>query len=644
MKRLCIYLIYDKQNIIDKYIGFMLKELKNCTDYLAVVCNMLEIVQGTENIEPYADEIFYRENIGLDAGGFKDALTKFIGWEKILGFEEVVLVNDSLFGPFCPMRDIFDEMDKRSVDFWGLAGHGVYKREGAESFPEHIQSYFIAIRNPMLQDELFQHYWEKLPYYESYEKVVWEHEMQFTSYFAKAGYKYSFFADVEGNNSLNLANNYRQYRMIPDEMIKKRNFPFLKKQQMSEERLEEQTQEGVYRAIEYIDKETDYDVDMIWSNIIRTLNMSDLQRNLHFRYIIPTEILNKEYDKKVAVIVRVSYQKSAEYILEYLDGIDCEIKVVADDDVLLVDYRNNGLNCSVVEKENWGAFLTAFCSYDYVCMLNDVDITSEVEPNYIGKSYLFAIWNNLFKNKNHISGIIEMFEKHPRLGMLAAPQPIFGKYFGALGKGWDGNFEKIFNIVQKQKISCQLSEDKPPFGIPQDLWIRGKLLEKLNGWTAEELQYLPYLWIYLAQDSGYFSGIVDSAEYAALNEINMQLYLEQIVDLVRYQYGDIDYIYELKGRISQAALSDFCLKYRHIFIYGTGVYARRYKMLIPKPEAFVVSDRQKKLAELDGIPVKYLSEIETVKDCGIVLCMNRKNQIQVIELLKERGFQNYLCI
>ena len=40
MKRLCIYLTYDKQKVIDQYIGYILKELKTCTDYLAVVCNM----------------------------------------------------------------------------------------------------------------------------------------------------------------------------------------------------------------------------------------------------------------------------------------------------------------------------------------------------------------------------------------------------------------------------------------------------------------------------------------------------------------------------------------------------------------------------------------------------------------------------
>ena len=64
MKRLCIYLAYDKQSIIDKYIGYMLKEIKTCVNRLVVVCNQMEVVRGLDILECYADEIFYRENIG----------------------------------------------------------------------------------------------------------------------------------------------------------------------------------------------------------------------------------------------------------------------------------------------------------------------------------------------------------------------------------------------------------------------------------------------------------------------------------------------------------------------------------------------------------------------------------------------------
>ena len=58
MKRLGIYLIYDEEKIIDSFIGYMLRELKTCIEHLVVVCNMPEVLHGTDILEKHADEIF----------------------------------------------------------------------------------------------------------------------------------------------------------------------------------------------------------------------------------------------------------------------------------------------------------------------------------------------------------------------------------------------------------------------------------------------------------------------------------------------------------------------------------------------------------------------------------------------------------
>ncbi len=644
MKRFCIYLTYDRQNIVDEYIGYMLKELKSCVDYLVVVCNETTIVRGREILQTYADEVFYRENIGLDAGGFKAALTELVGWEKVLSFDELVLVNDSIFGPFCPMKDIFREMSKKEVDFWGLSGHGEYRREELDSFPEHIQSFFITVRSAMLHSSQFKDYWETMPYYGTYNQVVREYEMQFTRIFSNFGYTYDVLADVEANNSSNPANNYCQFRRISCELIKKRNFPFLKKQQIAEDKLDEQTQQELYQAIDYIDKSTDYDVNLIWRNVIRTLNITDLQRNLHLQYIIPEEQHDADSDQKIVIIVCISHDKSAEYVLEYLTKLDSEIKIIADDKELLNDYKRYGYECETVLQKDRLTYFKGFCTYDMVCILNDTDMTSEARPNYIGKSYFFGIWNNLIKDKNHILGIQKLFKTNPYLGMLTSPQSNFGIFLGSLGGGWEGGYEEILRIVKTKKYQCQISEDKPPFNKFENFWIRGELLKSLNSWKSEEFRYLPYIWGYIAQDSGYYSGIVESSEYAVMNEVNLQYYLEQIVELIRTNYGEFDDIIGLKKKIFQASLYEFCKSHKSILIYGTGILARKYKSLLPKAEAYVISDGQMKVEDIDGIPVKYLSEIVKLEDYGIVLCLNKKNQVQAIEQLEQYGAKDYLCI
>ena len=43
MRRICIYLTYDSQNIIDDYIGYFLQSMRPIADTIAVVCNMPHI-------------------------------------------------------------------------------------------------------------------------------------------------------------------------------------------------------------------------------------------------------------------------------------------------------------------------------------------------------------------------------------------------------------------------------------------------------------------------------------------------------------------------------------------------------------------------------------------------------------------------
>lgn len=643
MKRICFYLTYDRQKIIDEYIGYMLGELKTCVEYLVVICNNEEIICGRDILEKYADDIFCRKNIGFDAGGFKDALCNFVGWDKVLLFDELVLVNDSMFGPFRPMKNIFEEMDDRVLDFWGLAKHSGY--EGIHDyFPEHIQSFFFVIRERMLHSDLFKAYWEDMPYYESFNKVIREYEMKFTPYFAGHGYSYGVLADMHPNDSENLANNHLQFETISYELIKKRNFPFLKKQQITHNTLDKQTQENLGKALAYIDQETDYNVDLIWDNIIRTLNVADLQRSLHLQYIISAK--TPKYKNNVEIILFVSYENSVEYILEYLQILHrfYSIKIFSYDRMLLQAYQEQGYLCEEIVKDGILDIFRKLVVYDYVCVLHDVDMGGDKRYSCTGKSLFYNIWENLARNDEHVSAILELFEKESKLGLLASPQPNFAEYFGDIGKGWEGKYEEVCRIATTLKLNCQISREIGPFRVTCDFWARGSIFARLEEMEKDDFEYLPYLWSFLAQDAGFCSGIVESKEYASMNEVNLQYYITQIAERVRNQYGDFEDFMGMEKKISEAALKEFCEKYSYIYIYGTGYISRRYKDLVGNIEAFVVSDGQKKLDEVEGLKVKYLSEIPISNDCGIVICLRKKDREDVIKLLKNRGIKHYIYV
>jgi rhamnosyltransferase len=644
MKRLGIYLVYDDQGIVDRYIGHFLKELRPCVSTLAVVCNMETIVRGEDILRQYADHIFLRKNIGFDAGGFKDALCSFLGWEKVREYDELVLANDSTIGPFYPMRDIFSKMDGRPLDFWGLTIHDEKLHESGFYAARHVQSFFIAVRSRMLHSAEFQDFWESMPYYSSFNSVIEEYELRFTQRFADLGYTYGSLADTAANDSEDPRGNFNQYALIPYELTKKRDFPFFKKAPIMYDLWADQSQQEFRQLVDYIDRETDYDVDLFWENAIRRFNAADLYRIFHFRYILPP--FRRALSSRTAVVVFVSCAGSFELVSPYLEGLrtSCRVAVCAGEEDLLNEYRASGYECAVLSPGDRPAFLAGYADYDFVCVIHAADLAPGAQATSIGKSHFYGIWENLLKSPEHAAAVEELFDREPRLGVLAGPSILFGPYFGGLGKGWDGRYGPVCRAAEKMDLHCRLAEDKPPYQTAENVWVRGSVLAKLSRMDPEDAPLLPDLWSYLAQDAGYYSGVVESPEFASMNEANLQWYLDRTARCVRAQYGAFETFPDMQMLLFLNSLRAFSTDHAPVYIYGVGLVAKYYEPHIPRKDGFIVSDGQPKPEEFCGYPVQYLSELQLPEGGGIILCLNEKNQREVLPLLKERGIDEIFCV
>lgn len=424
MKRLSIFVTYDFENIVDNYIGYMLQQLRKVSDTLIVICNYSCIVRGVENIYPYADQIYYRENKGFDAGAFKDALCNFLGWDNVLNYDEICLINDSFFGPFIPFQVIFEQMEHKANDFWGLIKHAQsYDFENGE-IPEHIQSFFIAVQSRMLHSDVFRQYWENMPYFKNFDEAVRLHEVKFTQYFKEKGFSYSVLADTNSNDTQNTSNNFIQYALISYELIHKRNFPFLKKQQMGYNTLDKQTQENIRQAMVYIDEHTEYNVDLIWDNIVRTMNVSDLYHSLHLQYIFSGGKGSEIEYQDVVIAVSADYISACEYVLAYLIRFRpfFNIIVYAIDDRVRKVYEKEGFRCVQAQLDAYNE-IEKLCEYQYICIIHDEDMSSDITPSYVHKSYFYNIWENLLKDVCFVEQVLERFRLETKLGFLGTPTP-----------------------------------------------------------------------------------------------------------------------------------------------------------------------------------------------------------------------------
>ena len=259
MRRLCIYVIYDKQQKINPYIGTVLCELRKFATDIIVVCNFDKIAEGEEYIYPYATDVYFRDNIGFDAGAYKDALINFVTWNKALSYDELLLTNDTYFGPIYPFDKMFIQMDNKQCDFWGITRHPKVHIEGIGDFEEHIQSFFLNLKAQVFHSKYFRRFWDEYEYMDDKERTIVNFEIGINTYLSGNGFKACAYMD-DCHLPFMEKTNINPYSRFAYELISEAKVPIIKKTNFYGKN---RWLINTFMAMEYIEQNTDYDTSLI---------------------------------------------------------------------------------------------------------------------------------------------------------------------------------------------------------------------------------------------------------------------------------------------------------------------------------------------------------------------------------------------
>ena len=267
MKRCGIFVFFDKQGLVGDYIITLLKSLDDVINKLIIVINGEIQIDERMKLYEYTESVYQRDNVGFDGGAYKDAFLHFLDNEELTKWDEILLLNDTFYGPFFPWKDIFTLMCERACDFWGLSGHpgGVEEFLDGEIVSAHIQSYFIVIKRRMFLNPAFYKFWAELEYPESYKDAVRNFEIYFSEYFTKLGFQYDSWIEVQ-KERLNKSDFQTTYNI--ETQITKLHFPVLKrKKYMLQYYLQ------LKKTFQYIDISTLYPLENILADIYqRSIN------------------------------------------------------------------------------------------------------------------------------------------------------------------------------------------------------------------------------------------------------------------------------------------------------------------------------------------------------------------------------------
>jgi Lipopolysaccharide biosynthesis protein len=264
--RLAIFSFYDCEGHVDVYVIHLLQNVRIFVDYLVIVCNGNADKESSVFFREISDCFILRENIGYDAGGYKDAILWMSSENGIKGYNELILFNNTFFGFFYPLREMFSEMDKdREIDFWGITKHPCGELVNDYRFKEHIQAYFLVIRKKMFHSQEFINFWQSMNYPIDYHMAVQQFEIAFTEFFTEKGFVCGAYCDLQ---KIGIKPKYGEnpYLTYGYELIVQMRCPVLKIKSIY---IENSRGSGILEAIDYLQKMQIYDTDYIWQYLIR---------------------------------------------------------------------------------------------------------------------------------------------------------------------------------------------------------------------------------------------------------------------------------------------------------------------------------------------------------------------------------------
>ena len=120
--------------------------------------------------------IVIRRNIGYDFGGWRDTIEHF-GLPHA-DTEEIIIANDSVFGPVRPLETTLLRLDYDKADVWGLT----------ESWQRryHLQTYFVAFRPRAIRAPEFRQFWASVIPAPAKSYVIGRYEVGMTQAMIKA--------------------------------------------------------------------------------------------------------------------------------------------------------------------------------------------------------------------------------------------------------------------------------------------------------------------------------------------------------------------------------------------------------------------------------------------------------------------------
>ena len=209
----CFFCAYFRGSVIPDYIRVYLTELKRHFREVRLLTNEKQLsVDSEQFLKDHNISLRLYKNEGYDFGMWSKALAE----PETENFGEIALVNDSCI-LFRPLDQVMNVIRAKGFDYSGLIS--------SNQVSWHIQSFFVVMRNTVLQD--VRAYFRQHGLKKEFEEVILSYEVGLCSYLLSMNFRLgTVFQLADADQSFNPS------FMYPAELIQQ-GYPLIKKKMIN---------------------------------------------------------------------------------------------------------------------------------------------------------------------------------------------------------------------------------------------------------------------------------------------------------------------------------------------------------------------------------------------------------------------------
>lgn len=180
-ENVCLYTHFDYEDKIDAYVYFALNKLRECGYKIVFISTCKKLSKADRKLlRSFCHAAVLRANIGLDFGGWAEVINSY---PQLYDSENLLLANDSVYGPVNDINSLIIRMQEQGCDFWGATE--------SYQFQPHLQSYFINYSNKVLRSDVFKQFWEGFKNIDNKMELIQAYEISLTPLLKNHGFSYA---------------------------------------------------------------------------------------------------------------------------------------------------------------------------------------------------------------------------------------------------------------------------------------------------------------------------------------------------------------------------------------------------------------------------------------------------------------------